>query len=127
VVFLRQKIVYDLYIMSKSSGNPIPFDRPVSYKIIVQGMVDLHWSTLLDGMTMSVIKAEGKPTVTSMEGVLSDQAALAGVLNTLYELHLPVLAVICQSYSPESDQKELSGDKPSEETIVDNQDKENTT
>jgi hypothetical protein len=112
--------------MSKPSGKPISFDRPVSYKIIVQGMVDLHWSTLLDGMTMSVTKAEGKPTVTTMEGVLSDQAALAGVLNTLYELHLPVLAVICQSCSPESDQTELSGDIPSEETIVDNQDKENT-
>ena len=28
-----------------------------------------------------------------LEGELSDQAALAGVLNTLYELHLTVLSV----------------------------------
>ena len=112
--------------MSKPSGNPIPFDRPVSYWISVQGIVDLHWSDLLQDMTMSVTKKEGKLSVTNLEGVLPDKSALFGVLNTLYELHLPVLAVICQSYSPASDQTELIGDKPSEETIVDNQDKENT-
>jgi hypothetical protein len=119
--------MYTLYIMSKPPGNAIHFDRPVSYMISVQGIVDLNWSDLLDGMTMSVTKEEGKLSVTTMEGVLPDQAALAGVLNTLYELHLPVLAVICQSYSPASDQTGLIGDKPSEETNVDDQDKENTT
>jgi hypothetical protein len=33
------------------------------------------------------------PQATTWFGELSDQAALAGVLNTLYELHLPVLSV----------------------------------
>ncbi len=36
---------------------------------------------------------EGGSLVTILEGELSDQAALAGVLNTLYELHLPLLSV----------------------------------
>lgn len=36
--------------------------------------------------------AAGFP-VTTLLGELADQAALSGVLNTLYELHLPVLAV----------------------------------
>jgi hypothetical protein len=31
--------------------------------------------------------------VTTLFGELSDQAALAGVFNTLYELHLSVLSV----------------------------------
>ena len=31
--------------------------------------------------------------MTTLFGELSDQAALAGVLNTLYELHLPVFSV----------------------------------
>ena len=31
---------------------------------------------------------EADPPVTTLEGELSDQTALAGVLNTLYELHL---------------------------------------
>ena len=36
---------------------------------------------------------KAEPPVTTLLGELSDQAALAGVLNTLYELHLPVLTV----------------------------------
>ena len=31
--------------------------------------------------------------MTTLVGELADQAALAGVLNTLFELHLPVLSV----------------------------------
>lgn len=30
-----------------------------------------------------------------LEGRLLDQAALAGILNTLYDLHLPVMSVDC--------------------------------
>ncbi len=38
--------------------------------------------------------ADGPPT-TILTGNLEDQASLAGVLRTLYELHLPVLSVEC--------------------------------
>jgi hypothetical protein len=44
-------------------------------------------------MTITVYSPEAGPLVTTLLGELSDQAALAGVLNTLYELHLPVLSV----------------------------------
>jgi hypothetical protein len=33
--------------------------------------------------------------LTTLTGDLDDQASLAGVLRTLYELHLPVLSVEC--------------------------------
>jgi hypothetical protein len=36
--------------------------------------------------------ARGSP-VTILVGHLTDQAALVGVLNSLYELHLPILKV----------------------------------
>ncbi len=35
----------------------------------------------------------GDIPVTTLEGELSDQTALAGVLNTLYEQHLSILLV----------------------------------
>jgi hypothetical protein len=41
-----------------------------------------------------------EPVVTLLEGELLDQAALAGVLITLYDLHLPVLSVECLSAGP---------------------------
>ncbi len=37
----------------------------------------------------------GPSGVMTLEGRLADQAALAGVLETLYELHLPILEVKC--------------------------------
>ena len=40
---------------------------------------------------------EGRPSLTVLEGELTDQAALVGVLNSLYEMHLAVLSVECLS------------------------------
>jgi hypothetical protein len=80
-------------MMSKLSRNPIPFDCPATYQISVQGQIDPTSSDLLGGMTISPATAEEGLPVTTLEGDLKDQAALAGVLNTLYELHLPVISV----------------------------------
>jgi len=71
----------------------MPFDQPATYQICVQGWIDPTMSDLLGGMTISPDTVEADHTVTTLCGELSDQAALAGVLNTLYELHLPVLLV----------------------------------
>ena len=68
-------------------------DRPATYRIAVQGRVPSRWCDRLEGMTITERPAEADATVTTLLGELSDQAALAGVLNTLYELHLPVLSV----------------------------------
>jgi len=88
-------------MVNRSLRNVIPFDRPAAYQIKVQGRVDPGWSDRLAGMTIRLTKEEARPPVTTLEGELLDQAALAGVLNTLYELHLPVLSVLCLSYPPD--------------------------
>ena len=93
VVFLRATSVYHQYMMSKLSRNPIPFDQPATYQISVLGRIDPTISDLLGGMTISPDTVEADHKVTSLCGELSDQAALAGVLNTLYELHLTLLMV----------------------------------
>lgn len=93
LVFLRDTLVYHHYMMSQLSKNPIPFDRPATYQINVQGRIDPTMSDLLGGMTISQATVEGSPPLTILEGELSDQTALAGVLNTLYEWHLTVLLV----------------------------------
>jgi hypothetical protein len=99
VVFLRVRILYDLFMVNRSLA--IPFDRPAAYQIRVQGRVDSDWSDRLAGMTICLTAEESYPPVTTLNGELSDQAALAGVLNTLYELHLPILSVLCLSYPPD--------------------------
>jgi hypothetical protein len=79
-----------------SSRNPISFDLPSSHQISVEGKIDPTWSDRLEGMTICQDIVENSSTITTLEGELSDQAALAGVLNTLYELHLPVISVMRQ-------------------------------
>jgi hypothetical protein len=79
--------------MSVPSREPIPFDLPAIYQISVQGQIDPTSSDLLGGMTIYPATVEASPPVTTLEGELRDQAALAGVLNTLYELHLTVILV----------------------------------
>jgi hypothetical protein len=73
--------------------NPLAFDNPATYRISVQGRIDPSWSDRLEGMAIYLATDESNPSVTTLVGELNDQAALAGVLNTLYELHLAVLSV----------------------------------
>jgi hypothetical protein len=67
------------------------FDR-VMYVILVRGALESSWSERLSGMSITIHKAPAGPR-TTLAGVLIDQAALQGVLQTLYDLGLPVLSV----------------------------------
>jgi len=71
---------------------------PATYRIKVQGQLDQSCSDRLAGMAITASSQGDEPPVTVLEGRLPDQAALAGALNTLYELHLPLLSVEILSY-----------------------------
>ena len=79
--------------MNQSTRKSILFDSPATYQICVQGSIDPHWYDLLEGMAVCLTGTEADFPVTTLEGELGDLSALAGVLNTLYELHLPILLV----------------------------------
>ena len=90
----RVVLVYHETMLNQPSPNVITFDCPATYQITVQGKIDPTSVELMGGMTVCRTALEASHTVTTLEGELCDQAALAGVLNTLYELHLPVLSVM---------------------------------
>jgi hypothetical protein len=71
----------------------LTFDRPARYRIRVKGRIKHNWSNRLEGMAIQVEAAESGAPVCTLVGELLDQAALSGVLNTLYTLHLPVVSV----------------------------------
>jgi hypothetical protein len=80
--------------MSNSqSWKDLKFEGPASYRIRAQGHIDDKWSGRLGGMVITRAFTEDKQPMTILIGLLSDQAALAGVMNALYGLHLPVLSV----------------------------------
>ncbi len=69
------------------------FDAPGTYRIRVQGLLDGHWSDMLGGMAIVSRAPKGKLPVTSLSGMLIDQASLIGVLTSLYEMGYPLLDV----------------------------------
>ena len=71
------------------------FDKPAVYRIRVKGNLDESWSSRLSGMRIVQDENVKHRDVTILFGYLSDQAALSGVLNSLYDLGLTILSVEC--------------------------------
>ena len=69
------------------------FNRPGNYRIRVQGFLDKKWSERLGGLRITTSKTGDQKSVTVLQGQVSDQAELAGVLSTLYQRHLTLLSV----------------------------------
>jgi len=75
------------------SKKSFPFDKPGKYHIRVQGFLDESWSERLGGLRITAGSLEDQGPITTLVGQVRDQAELAGVLNSLYELHLTLLSV----------------------------------
>ena len=79
--------------MAKQRHNALPtMQGPAKYRIRVRGHLDANWSDRLGGMRITESQNPDGDVETILAGRVADQAALSGVLNTLYELHLPVLS-----------------------------------
>ncbi len=66
---------------------------PATYRIRVQGFLEKRWAERLGGMNISARSREGQAPVTVLVGRMRHQAELMGVVNSLYELQLPILSV----------------------------------
>jgi hypothetical protein len=71
----------------------LKFEAPASYRIRVEGHLDDSWSDRLGGMVITRAFTEDKQPMTILIGKLLDQAALAGVMNALYSMHMSVISV----------------------------------
>ena len=78
-----------------TSWKGLKLTTPATYRIRVQGHVERNWSDRLGGLTVTRETSAEKLDITTLQGHLQDQAALSGLLNTLYDLHLPLLNVEC--------------------------------
>ncbi len=63
-----------------------------TYAILVQGWLDESWSDALGGLRIRG-SGSGRHASTMLIGRIADQAALISILNTLYELGMPLLSV----------------------------------
>ena len=77
----------------KHHGESLEFEKPATYRIRVTGHIDDSLSDQLGGMIITRAFTGERRPITILVGHIQDQAALSGVLNELYELHLPLLTV----------------------------------
>jgi hypothetical protein len=69
-------------------------DGPAVYRVKVEGHIPLSWSDRLLGMNITTADSEDS-SISIIVGRLPDQAALAGIMNTLCEQRFAVLSVEC--------------------------------
>jgi len=82
-------------IVSTKRGDwRIDINIPVVYRLCVRGRITASWRDRFD-MAISTGLAPDGAVVTTMEGVLADQAAVVGVINSLHDLRLAILSVEC--------------------------------
>ena len=76
-------------------GDPLTMQGPAIYRIVVRGSLDPDWSHRIAGMSITERRTGSGELETVLVGRLADQTALSSVLNSLYELHLPVVLAEC--------------------------------
>ena len=95
LLYLLARIKMDKRV--KTSIPKLVVSAPATYRICVQGHLDVKWSDYTQGMTISTEYDESQNPVTILTGQLLDQAAFMGVMNALYDRRLPILSVECLS------------------------------
>lgn len=70
-----------------------PFESPGTYRIRVRGHIDESLADQLGGMAITRAFTSDREPITILIGKMEDQAALSGVLNEIYDLHLALITV----------------------------------
>ena len=69
------------------------FTRPANYRIKIIGYCKENCLESLGAMRISSEEHDIHKHITTMDGRVRDQAELMGILNSLYEMHIPILSV----------------------------------
>jgi hypothetical protein len=94
------------------SSRRLFFDLPGRYRIRVHGQLSASLADRLGDLAITARHAADQQQVTTLTGELTDQAALLGVLNTLYDMGYPLLKVERLGSPPSAE-----GPSPRGETI----------
>jgi hypothetical protein len=68
-------------------------DKPVVYQICVRGKFDEKWSDWFGGMHITFGSGSSDSHVTTLTGLVVDQAALRGIMDRIWDLNLTLISV----------------------------------
>ena len=75
--------------MSETHASTEDHYEPELYEIRIKGHLDERWADWFEGLSFTLVR-DG---TTLLDGPLTDQAALHGVLNRIRDLGLPIISV----------------------------------
>ena len=73
--------------------DELRFSEPATYEVVVRGHLQVTRADLLGAFCITTESSDEHVTKSVLTGTVRDQAELAGLLNNLYELHLPIMEV----------------------------------
>ncbi len=79
--------------MANSTNEPRGC-QPACYQIKIMGKFRENWSDWLNGMEISTQENGEAFQVTTLVGVVPDQAALRGILCKMWDLNLTILSIL---------------------------------
>jgi hypothetical protein len=82
-----------------STAEGLKFTSPATYRIVIKGYLDESWSERLSGMMIDHLSIEHGLPITKILGRVRDQSELIGVLNSIYDMHLPLLSLSLEDNS----------------------------
>jgi len=68
-------------------------DQPARYQIQVRGWFSERWTESFSGMQRTHHRTESGTSITTLKGLVVDQAALRGILNKIWDLNLTLVSV----------------------------------
>ena len=71
----------------------VEFGGPVRYRVVVEGELAAQWEDRLGDLTITTTMAGDGVAHTTLSGLFADQAAFNGLIEILYDLHLPIIRV----------------------------------
>jgi hypothetical protein len=66
----------------------------MTVQIQVEGQLGERWARWFDGMTIAAGTGSDGSPITTLTGVVTDQAALRGLLSKVWDLNLALISVI---------------------------------
>jgi hypothetical protein len=76
-----------------ASAKSVSDRKPTRYQIKIEGNIREDWSDWLSGMNISSAQDGKGSQITTLTGIVPDQAALRGILCKLWDLNLTILSV----------------------------------
>ncbi len=73
--------------------GPLTLDQPGQYRILIQGHLSQGWVKWFGELALTIGYDEAGQPITTLSGMIADQAELHGILIRIRDLGLPLLLV----------------------------------